>query len=125
MFIFFRELSVLMIRVPVLFIFLCFLAGAALADGMNTTNNTTHMGDQNLTTLEFDVNSTGALNLTAAGDRNLTNTTSGENLTSTDQGVAKEKTPEKPVYTQSIGSVYDADYKEPEARTFTSSACGA
>jgi hypothetical protein len=111
-----------MIRVPVLFTCLFLLAGTAIADEMNITDNTTQMGDQNLTNLAFSDNTTEVLNLTVIGESNSANITPGENLTSSEKAVDK---PAKPVYKLSIGSVYSADYKEPEPMTFTSSGCGA
>ena len=78
--------------------------------------------DQNLTNQMVSNNTTSTLNLTPPGSINNLTTTPLENLTPSEKSVGAETTA-KPVYKQSIGSVYPADYKEPEARTFTSSSC--
>ncbi|MFH0968626.1 MAG: hypothetical protein V1862_13170 [Methanobacteriota archaeon] len=114
-----------MIRIPLLITFLCLLAGAVMADEMNISNNSTQTGNQTFMNLTFNSNATDAFNLTSAGDQTLSNMTSGENITNSKKMVAAEETPAKPVYKQSIGSVYPPDFKEPEPRVFTSSGCGA
>jgi hypothetical protein len=115
-----------MIRVPVLFIMFILLAGAAMAAEMNVTNNTTLTGELNLTSLTnltpFS-NASVALNETAGEDPNLTQAGQGNASAAGADAVVAETTPAKPVYRQSIGSTFSAGYKEPEARTFTSSGC--
>ena len=112
-----------MIRIPILiisFFILCSPLGAANeipssapeSEGQNLTNitnNQTNTDNSNETSLS-------ALNHTAL-DSNLTE--GGQNTTNA------EKKSEQPVYKQSIGSVYSADFTEPEGMTFTSSGCAA
>lgn len=42
-----------------------------------------------------------------------------DNMTSVSDNVSSVSTP-KPVYKESVGSVYEADYQEPQPMTFTS-----
>lgn len=49
----------------------------------------------------------------------LADTSVSDNTTSVSDNVSSASTP-KPVYKLSVGSVYEADYQEPQPRTFTS-----
>lgn len=95
---------VVMIRIFALFIVsILFLSISVIAADTSLVNNST---------------SSDSFNLTNA----TTNTTQQALPNTTSQEITKvSPTPlVKPVYKQSIGSVYEADYTEPEPMTFTS-----
>ncbi len=94
----------MMIRVLTLFITcILFLSVSVIAADTGSVNNSTSLDSLNLT------NAT-----TNTTQQALPNTTSQEDI-------EVSPTPTvKPVYKQSIGSVYEADYTEPEPMTFTS-----
>lgn len=126
-----------------LFTTILILISPMMADEAGLLNNTTMIGEQNLSNVTgnesavnfentsiarglnqtgFQVNETGVnlTNATTEGDSNLTISQATEEGKSENQSV--EPTP-TPVYKLSIGSVYESDYKEPEARTFSYSGC--
>ena len=96
-------------------------------DALNSSNST----DQNLSELvnitdanqsaqvPFSLNLSNSTNLSADDPVSVQNRSEG-NATS-QKAVSPTPTPE---YKLSIGSVYSADYKEPEPRVFTYSGCG-
>ena len=128
-----------MIRAVLIITSLLILISPLIADDTGILNNTTTSGEQNLsnstgnstppffenTTTPFGQNLTHNLgNETAL---NLTNSSAGDdtNLTNKDEKLEStgvSPTP-KPVYKQSIGSVYNSDYTEPQPRIFSYSGC--
>jgi hypothetical protein len=104
---------------------LILLTSVVLADENLIINDTPDSIDVNMTNMTGVGNySPEAGNFTAAEKLIQTNETAYANQTSVEENVTPQMTPEKPVYTRSIGSVYSADYQEPQPRTFSYSGCG-
>nr|WP_319538993.1 hypothetical protein [uncultured Methanospirillum sp.] len=111
----------MMIRTVALLTCIVMLFGAVIAEDTNSTTNST----SNLTNAT-NISQT-LTNATIAAD-NLTNSSSltaeggALDMNGSNQATA-QVTPaatQKPVYKQSVGSVYEADYQEPQPMTFTS-----
>jgi len=114
----------MMIRTVTILICITLLFVAVIADETNNTTNSTS-GTPNLTNV---TNESQILSNTTFTADNLTNSSSLKSDTETsslesDSQTTAQVTPaatEKPVYKLSVGSVYEADYQEPQPMTFTS-----
>ncbi|WP_319579550.1 hypothetical protein [uncultured Methanospirillum sp.] len=111
----------MMIRTVALLTCIVMLFGAVIAEDTNSTTNST----SNLTNAT-NISQT-LTNTTIAAD-NLTNSSSltteggAPDMNGSNQATAQvaPAATQKPVYKQSVGSVYEADYQEPQPMTFTS-----
>ncbi len=119
--------------IPRICILLLVVLAAIPAIAEETTLNRTNSTDQNLsepiniTEMNQSALSAFSLNMSADNSTNLSSddpvsvqNRSERNATSP-KAVSPTPTPE---YRLSIGSVYSADYKEPQPRVFTYSGCG-
>ena len=133
----------MMVQRILLFTVVLVLISPMMADETGLFNNTTMIGEQNLSNMTGNESAVGfgnislsqGLNLTGfegnETEVNLTNaTTEGDSTLPVSPAPKKAKTETQsveptptPAYKLSIGSVYESDYKEPEPRTFTYSGC--
>lgn len=128
----------MILRIPI-FLLTLFIITPIVADNADLNNSTINGVNHSDGGNTSELNTTLAFrlygeNLTSQGNetiKNLTDMSETESsltnpLTSGNKKNQNEVSPTPtPVYKLSIGSVYDADYKEPEPRTFTYSGCGS
>ncbi len=110
-----------MIRTIALLTCIAMLFGAVIAEDTNsTTNSTSNLtnatnASQNLT------NTTGTADkLADSSSLKLKGSTSALKSSSQAGAQVTSAATQKPVYKESVGSVYEADYQEPQPMTFTS-----